>query len=110
MVKSTEAKLDTIFNALSDSTRRMILNDIAFKDKTVGEIAKPYKMSLAAVSKHLKVLANANLIERRKEGSFQVVSLNAKTFKTAEKWLSFYKQFWDVRLDNLQKILEENEK
>jgi DNA-binding transcriptional ArsR family regulator len=79
MVESGAAQLDSIFHALSDATRRSILRDIAQKEKTVGEIAKPYPVSLAAVSKHLKVLEAAELIEREKRGSFQIVRLNAKT-------------------------------
>jgi DNA-binding transcriptional ArsR family regulator len=107
MVKSETIQLNLIFHALADATRRSILRTIAKKEKTVSEIAKPFRMSLAAVSKHLKVLEAANLIERRKEGSFQVVSLNAETLKTAEQWISYYQQFWSYRLDKLQNLLEE---
>ena len=107
MVKSEAAKLDLIFHALSDATRRSILKGVAKNEKTVSEIAEPYRMSLAAVSKHLKVLEAAKLIQRRKEGSFQIVSLNAKSLKTAEQWISYYQQFWSSRLDALQVLLEE---
>jgi len=109
MVKSDSLQLDFIFHALADATRRAILFAISKKEKTVSEIAKPFRMSLAAVSKHLKVLETAKLIERRKEGSFQIVSLNAETLKTAEQWISYYQQFWGSRLDALQNILEEKE-
>lgn len=110
MVKSEAFKLDTIFHALSDTTRRSILRELAKNEKTVSQIAKPYKMSLAAVSKHLNVLEAANLIGRRKEGSFQFVKLNAKTLKVAEQWLSYYQTFWSLRLDGLQELLEEKTK
>ena len=110
MVKSESIQLDLIFHALSDGTRRSILRGITKKQKTVGEIAKPFDMSLAAVSKHLKVLEKAKLIERKKEGSFQIVSLNAETLKTAEQWISYYQQFWSSRLDALQDLLEEKKK
>ncbi len=110
MVKSEVLQLDLIFHALSDSTRRSILQAIAKKEKTVSQIAKPYRMSLAAVSKHLKVLETAKLIARRKEGSFQIVSLNANSLQTAEQWISYYQQFWSSRLDALQELLEEKKK
>lgn len=106
MVKSQVIQLDLLFHALGDSTRRAILRDVSKKEKTVSEIAKPHRMSLAAVSKHLKVLETARLIDRRKEGSFQIVRLNAKTLETAEQWISYYRQFWEQRLDALQELLE----
>lgn len=107
MVKSENLQLDLIFHALSDSTRRSILHGVAKKEKTVSQIAKPFRMSLAAVSKHLKVLESAKLIERRKEGSFQIIRLNPKTLKNADQWISYYQQFWGDRLDALQELLEE---
>ena len=110
MVKSQALQLDLVFHALSDATRRAILFDVSKKEKTVSQIAKPYKMSLAAVSKHLKVLELADLIERRKEGSFQMVSLNADALKTAEEWISYYQQFWGLRLNSLKDFLEKGNK
>ena len=108
MVKSEIAQLDLVFHALADATRRSILHGIAQNEKTVSQIALPYRMTLAAVSKHLKVLESANLIERRKEGSFQIVSLKADTLKSAEQWIAYYQQFWSNRLDALQELMEEN--
>jgi DNA-binding transcriptional ArsR family regulator len=110
MVNSSTARLDSIFHALSDPTRRSILRAVSAREKTVGEIAKPYRVSLAAVSKHLKVLESANLIHREKRGSFQVVRLNAQTLKTAEEWLSYYEQFWNRSLDALQTYFEGEKK
>jgi DNA-binding transcriptional ArsR family regulator len=104
---STSAtRLDSIFHALSDATRRAILKDLARRERTVGEIAEPYPMSLAAVSKHLKVLEAAKLIEREKQGSYQIVRLNAASLRPAEKWLAFYEKFWSAKLDALQSYLE----
>jgi len=110
MVNSSTARLDSIFHALSDPTRRSILRAVASKEKTVGEIARPYRVSLAAVSKHLKVLESADLIHREKRGSFQIVRLNAQALKTAEEWLSYYEQFWNRRLDALQTYFEGEKK
>jgi DNA-binding transcriptional ArsR family regulator len=106
MVKSNALRLDSIFHALSDSTRRAILQDVAAESKTVGEIAKPYAMSLAAVSKHLKVLESAELIARERRGNFQIVRLNPKPLRSAEQWLTFYDKFWNKQLDALQAHLE----
>ncbi len=108
MVNTQTAQLDSIFHALSDSTRRSILRDVAGRKKTVGEIAKPYRMSLAAVSKHLKVLEAADLIRRERQGSFQMVRTNPATLEPAEQWLAYYHQFWNKQLDALQKHLQEN--
>ncbi|RSL16087.1 ArsR family transcriptional regulator [Edaphobacter aggregans] len=109
MVKSNAVRLDSIFHALSDSTRRSILRDVSAKEKTVGEVAKPYAMSLAAVSKHLKVLEEAELIARERRGSFQIVRLKAKSLRPAEEWLAFYEKFWSEKIDSLQRYLEEGE-
>lgn len=108
MVKSNALRLDSIFHALSDSTRRAILQDVAAESKTVGQIAKPYAMSLAAVSKHLKVLESAELIARERRGSFHIVRLQAQSLKPAEEWIAFYSRFWNQSLDNLEKYLEDN--
>jgi DNA-binding transcriptional ArsR family regulator len=109
MVNSSAASLDSIFHALSDSTRRAILRDISNREKTVGEIAKPYQMSLAAVSKHLKVLETADLVARERRGNFQIVRLNARNLKPAEEWLAYYETFWNRQLDALQTYLEGDE-
>ena len=106
MVKSNALRLDSIFHALSDSTRRSILQDVAAESKTVGQIAKPYAISLAAVSKHLKVLESAELIARERRGNFQIVRLNPKPLRSAEQWLTFYDKFWNEQLDALQIHLE----
>ena len=106
MVELPQAHLDTLFHALADTTRRAILRDLSHREKTVGEIAQPYTMSLAAVSKHLKVLEAAELIERQRRGSFQVVRLNARSLKPATEWLAFYDKFWNSALDRLQAHIE----
>jgi len=106
MVKSSAVRLDSIFHALSDATRRSILRDVAVAEKTVGEIARPYAMSLAAVSKHLKVLEQAELIARERRGSFQIVRLRAANLRPADDWLAYYETFWSRQLDALQSHLE----
>jgi DNA-binding transcriptional ArsR family regulator len=106
MVELMAANLDSVFHALSDATRRAILRDVALEAKTVGEIAEPYSMSLAAVSKHLQVLERADLIRREKKGNFRMVQLNADSLRAAQEWLAYYETFWTGQLDALQNYLE----
>jgi DNA-binding transcriptional ArsR family regulator len=114
MVKSIHhaeaSQLDAVFHALSDSTRRGILRDVALREKTVGQIAQPYRVSLAAVSKHLKVLEKARLIKREKKGSFRLVRINAAPMKEAERWLSYYEKFWNQQLDALTEFFIEKKR
>ncbi len=108
--------LDLLFSSLSDPTRRKILKRIAENppsrkasegqgELTVSEIAKPYDMSLPAVSKHLKVLEKAKLIERTKTGREYVFAFNPRPLEGAAKYMAFYKKFWNKRFDNLEKFL-----
>ncbi len=110
MVNSSAVRLDSVFHALADPTRRQILRGLAASEKTVGEIARPHKMSLAAVSKHLKVLESAELIARERRGSFQIVRLKAQSLKPAEEWIAFYSRYWNQQFDKLEKYLEGEEK
>ena len=109
MVKSSAAPrydLDRVFHALADPTRRTILRDLSRRERSVGELARPHRMSLVAVSKHLKVLERARLIDRRRDGSFHLMTLNPEALKSADEWLRFYEKFWTERLDNLKQLLE----
>jgi len=107
MVESSTARLDSVFHALSDPTRRAILRNLTAGERTVTEIAKPHRMTLAAVSKHLKVLESAELVARERRGSFQIIRLQAQSLKAAEEWIAFYSRFWNQSLDNLEKYLEQ---
>jgi DNA-binding transcriptional ArsR family regulator len=100
------AALDSIFHALADATRRSILRDITRHERTVGELAQPYSMSLAAVSKHLDVLERASLIRRERKGTCRMVRLNPKPLQAAQTWIAFYERFWETNLDRLQDLLE----
>jgi DNA-binding transcriptional ArsR family regulator len=106
MVKSDVRQLDRIFHALSDPTRRSILEGLTRNERTVTQIAARYPMSLAAVSKHLKVLEHAKLIGRRKAGSFRFLKLRAESLLSAAEWIAHYEQFWGARLDVLKSFLE----
>jgi len=100
------AALDSVFHALADATRRSILRDITRHERTVGELAEPYSMSLAAVSKHLDVLERASLIRRERKGTCRMVRLNPKPLQAAQDWIAFYQRFWETNLDRLQNLLE----
>jgi DNA-binding transcriptional ArsR family regulator len=110
MLATEDYDLDRIFHALSDQTRRSILHQITEGEHTISEIARPHELTFAAISKHLKVLESAHLISRRKDGSFQMISLNPEALKSADQWLRFYQQFWADRLDALQTLLEQKDR
>ena len=109
MAEASAAQLDHIFHALSDSTRRSILRRIARRERAVGEIARTYSMSLAAVSKHIQSLERAGLVTRRREGNFFYLRLNPRGMSAADKWMQFYKEFWDESLDKLKHFLENDD-
>lgn len=102
-----EHRLDETFLALSDPTRRGMLAELMLGEKSVGELAAPYAMSLAGASKHLGVLARAGLIERRKVGRRQLCRLRADRLREASDWLGQWERFWTVRLDALEAALNE---
>ena len=106
MVEQNNPALDLVFHALADGTRRTLLNTISQKRLSVGELAAPYAMSLAAVSKHLDVLERAALIRRERQGRSRMVSLNPRPLEAAQDWLTFYNQYWSDGLDRLQAVLE----
>ncbi len=100
-------QLDKTFAALADSTRRGILERLSSGQATVGELAKPYDMSMAAVSKHLKVLENAGLISRSKEAQWRRCKLEAAPLENAQKWMEKYRKFWEIQLSQLDDYLKE---
>jgi len=93
MVKSE--RLDALFGALSDPTRRAIVNRLGSGEAAVGELAKPFNMSLPAVSKHLRVLEEAGLIERTREGRNQYCRLRGEPMREAADWMAKYRAFWN---------------
>lgn len=103
----TPARLDRIFAALADSTRRAILARLTSGEATVTELAKPFKMSLPAVSKHLKVLETAGLIARDRKAQWRPCRLEAEPLKEVAGWIADYRDFWEERLDRLDEFLTE---
>ena len=98
--------LSTTFAALADPTRRAILARLAKGDAAVGELAAPFDISLPAVSRHLRVLQEAQLIERRTDAQWRMCRLNAAPLKKAGDWIEFYRRFWESSFDNLAAYLE----
>lgn len=103
-----EQRLDATFTALADPTRRGMLADLMLGEKSVGELAAPYRMSFAGAAKHVSVLANAGLIERRKVGRQHLCRLKPARLKEASDWLGQWQRFWNGRLDALEAALKEN--
>ena len=100
-------KLSLTFGALADPTRRAILARLARGPAAVTELAAPFDMTLPAVSKHLKVLERAGLIERGREAQWRPCELKAKPLKDAAEWVERYRTFWEERLDRLDEYLRE---
>jgi DNA-binding transcriptional ArsR family regulator len=100
--------LDNVFSALSDPTRRDMLQRLSSAEFTVGQLAKNYDLTFAAVSKHLKVLEKAKMITKRKKGKEQIVNIAPQPLADASEYLDWYKKLWEVRLDSLAAYLEEN--
>lgn len=102
--------LDATFFALADSTRRAILACTAFAETSVTELAAPFNISLPALSKHLRILQQAGLIERRKEGRFNLCRLVATPMQNAALWTSRYRMFWEKQFDSLAAYLEKSKR
>ena len=107
MVEQQTAHLDTLFHALADSTRRAMLRSLSEGEHSVGELAAPFRMSLAAASKHVKVLEQAGLVRRTVKGRSHICRLDPQPLATADEWLRFYEQFWRSSLDALALALSQ---
>jgi DNA-binding transcriptional ArsR family regulator len=105
MVKYTSHALDKVFAALAHPTRRALLERLAQGDTSVSDLATPFAMSLPAISKHLRVLEQAGLIARTKDGRVHRLRLRAQPMRDAAAWMAYYQQFWDTRLDALDHYL-----
>ncbi len=109
MVKLQKSQMNAIFRVLGDATRRRMLRELASGERTVSQLAEPFAMSLAAVSKHVKALENAGLIRREVRGRTHLCRLDPRPLAAAHKWLSFYERFWTGRLDMLEQLLREED-
>jgi DNA-binding transcriptional ArsR family regulator len=106
-MQSQTDKLSSTFAALADPTRRAILARLSTGGASVQDLAKPFKMSLPAVSKHLKVLENARLIRRSQKAQWRPCYLVAEPLKEAADWVDQYRKFWEESFDRLDAYLQE---
>lgn len=103
----TNDRLSLVFGALADPTRRAILARLAQGEATVTELAKPFAMTLPAITKHLKVLERAGLIARGRDAQWRPARLQAAPLKEASDWLGAYRRHWEERFDRLDAYLRE---
>ena len=105
MIEYQPQHLDRVFQALADPTRRAMLADLSQRERSVGELAAPHRISLAAASKHIKTLERAGLVKRTVLGRTHRCALDAAPLADADAWLRRYAAFWNTRLDALQALL-----
>lgn len=103
-------RLDAAFAALADPTRRAILSRLAKGQATVGELAKPFRMSQPAITKHLQVLERAGLISQGKDAQRRPRKLETKALEAATEWIGSFEHFWTTSFDNLETLLDEEER
>lgn len=109
MVEHDSPGLNLVFHALGDSTRRDMLRALADGERSVGELAQPFAISLAAASKHIKALESAGLIRREVRGRSHICSLDPGPLASASEWLGHYERFWTGRLDVLEQLLRDDD-
>ena len=104
-----QPSLDATFAALADPTRRAILSTLTQGQASVSELAKPYRMSLPAVMKHLRVLEHAGLVSQEKTGRVRRCRLAGESLRQAADWLAQYRAFWETQLDSLDRYLTQQQ-
>lgn len=109
MVEYEPELLDAVFHALADPTRRAMLQRLAEGERSVGELAAPFDMSLAAASKHIRVLERAGLVRRSVRGRTHLCSIDAQPMHGGLEWMRHYERFWNRRLDDLEQALRAGE-
>src|SRR5215475_10841374 len=107
MVELETPQLDSVFHALGDPTRRHMLRELSAGERTVGQLAEPFAISLAAASKHIKALESAGLIRREVRGRTHLCRLDPGPLASAHEWLNFYERFWTDRLNALDRLLRQ---
>jgi DNA-binding transcriptional ArsR family regulator len=109
MVEQNPA-LDAVFHALADPTRRAMLRRLAGGERSIGELAAPFRMSFAGASKHVRALEGAGLVRRSVRGRTHVCRLDPAPLAAADEWLCFYRRFWNERLDTLESLLNNQDR
>lgn len=105
MVDKSSDRLDAVFRALADPTRRAMLRDLARAPRTIGELASPFDISLAGASKHIQMLERAGLIRREVQGRVHTCRLDARPLHAGAEWIRHYERFWNRKLDALEALL-----
>ena len=105
MVESNSDRLDAVFRALADPTRRAMVRSLSRQPRSVGQLAEPFEISLAAASKHIKVLEGAGSVRREGQGRTHVCRPDARPLHAGMEWMRHYEQFWNQRLDALESLL-----
>ena len=98
-------QLDRVFGALADRTRRAILARLSEGDAGVGELTEQFTMSQPAISKHLKVLENAGLVSRTRQGTMRLARLEGAPLESASRWVGTYREYWEASFDRLDELL-----
>ena len=102
---SRAARLDAVFAALADPTRRAIIERLSRGEARVTELAEPFAMSLNAVSKHIRVLEASGVIARRRSGRDHILSINAHSLDEVDGWIERTRRYWEKRLDAMERLL-----
>jgi len=102
-------RLDAVFAALADPTRRAIIERLSRSEARVTEVAEPFAMSLNAVSKHIRVLEASGVIERHRKGRDHILSINTRSLDEVDGWIERMRRYWDGRLDAMERLLHELE-
>ncbi|TDF35167.1 ArsR family transcriptional regulator [Alteromonadaceae bacterium M269] len=103
-------QLDLVFSALSDSTRRGMLAQLAQGEANISQLAKQYEMSQPAISKHLRVLDKAGLIQKKKKGREFIIRVNPEPIEEAQTWIGYYARFWKQQFDAVEEYLNTHDK
>lgn len=103
-----DKQLNSVFAALADPTRRAIIERLALGEASAGELSEPFGISKPAISKHLKVLENANLIVRKKDAQWRLFELQSDSLRVASDWIARYRKFWEDQFDALAEYLNNN--
>jgi DNA-binding transcriptional ArsR family regulator len=109
MVELEAFQLNAVFHVLGDATRRRMLRELSGGERTVGQLAEPFAISLQAASKHIKALEKAGLIRRQVRGRIHLCRLDPGPLASAHHWLKFYERFWTNRLDALGWLLQQED-
>lgn len=106
MVNYADRRMDAVFSALADSTRRGMIRRLSRGPATIGELGRPYPITKPAITRHVKILEGAGLVRRERDGRLHVCSLRAEQMREAEAWIERYRTFWEGSLGSLAKLVE----